>query len=480
MVRYGDTYSLDSSSDFLIYGAATTGAIVYKKLKELSVNVLAFVDKRANEIEQYYDLPVWDLKDLYAYKGNKDVCIFIAIKNVFEHEKIAMELQQIGYKKIIFRPYQIVTDIGAKDDACLNGAYDSILNGQMPIQCKTIKNFSTHVLKDNAIIRDLGDYIIANIPIQYIFTDIHVDDEGIWNDIPCLGMLAHIGLFEMLNGVKNDDWQEYIKFCRNAALRSGGIITSKAWEDSVYKNRIDVFQHMQYSWEHDKEFFVRNAVEGIYNSKGGYFNIKSGKHRNIFQIIKGSRYIPLRVKKEDYLRWSNKSKAIKIADYLQRIHCDTLPIILSNPYFYNFPTETAPFYERTINEFVKEIFRWHYYNEGKFDFSQKRILFYNSPLALYAHLFAAIGFSVFIFESNEHRRNLNAIFLEDIDYTNVYDSPLLNTEYWDILVWEHVDQCSVKAKFVLHISENLEKNLNMLAAGMTEKGRLFATLTISD
>lgn len=475
MVKYGEEYKLDKSISFLIYGAATTGAIVYTKLKEMGVNILAFADKRADETESYYGLPVWGMDEVGTYKDKEKVCIFIAIKNVFEHEKVAMELRQRGYQKIVFRPYQVVTDIGNENDKCLNNAYDSVLCGNIPAVCKIILDFDMHVLKDSAVISDLGDYVIANIPIQYIFTDMSKGVNSIWSDIPCLGMLAHIGLFEMLNGTKNDDWSEYIKYCKTAAQKNGGIVMSQEWEKNVYQNRIDVFNHMQYSWEHDKDFFVRNAVEGEYNS-GGYFNIRSGKHRNVFQIVKGSRYIPLKVKKDDYSVWSDKGKAERIVNYLQKIHCNTLPLILCNPYLYDFPTSTTAFYEKAINGFIKEIYRWYYYNQGDFDFTNKRILFYNTPLALYANLFVAIRFNVSIFEVNEHRRNVNNLFLGNVNYNEISDNSIVHSNYWDLIVVENEISESINAKFTLKISDSLEREKKLIAASMAENRMLFATL----
>ena len=159
--------------------------------------------------------------------------------------------------------------------------------GKIPEEAYAIEAFEEHVLQDKALIESDSDSVVADIPVYYIFTDLYKDIDILWGDIPCLGLIP--------------------QFCREAALRSGGIKITKAWEESVYRNRLDVFNHMQYEWEHDRGFFVKNAVWADYNEKG-YFNIKSGKHRVVFMLVKGKRYIPLRIKKSDYEKWSNISK----------------------------------------------------------------------------------------------------------------------------------------------------------------------------
>ena len=96
---------------------------------------------------------------------------------------------------------------------------------------------------------------------------------------------------------------EDIEFCKVAANEKGSRIT-KAWEKSVIKNRTEVFENMNCSYEYDQNFFVRNAAPAEWNEKG-YFNLISGKHRATFFIAKGQNAVPLNICEEDFQKWIN-------------------------------------------------------------------------------------------------------------------------------------------------------------------------------
>lgn len=423
-MRYGEKYILNKKSKIIIYGAATTGAILYHSLCNKEYCVAAFIDKRANEIDSYYGLPVWNFEEAEKYfEINHEVVVIIGIKNVFEHEKIARMLWHMKCNKIIFRPYAEVEGIGNRQDKELNRIYDEALKGIFSY-CYTIDGFEDTILKDNAILIEDHEYVIADIPSHYIFTDDYEDKNIIWGNIPCLGLVPHIGLFGLFLGNANQDYKEYIRFCREAALRSGGIVTSKEWEDSVYSNRLDVFNHMQYAWEHDRSFFIKNAVEAKYNEKG-YFNIKSGKHRIVYQLVKGSHYIPLKIKKNDYYKWRNEDRAFRLREMLKKANRDSLPVIIGNPYYYNYSCNSSNFYKRILDEFIFRIFREQYYTNKRFVFKNQKILFYNTPLAFYADVFIMLGFEVFILEQDSCNRKLiheitdgNCIFADEISDDN--------------------------------------------------------------
>lgn len=419
---YGKRYKIQKEDAIIIYGAATTGAIIFKNLYNSGCRVIAFLDERAEEISNYYQLPVWNLKNQIHEKISKETIIIVAVKNVFEHEKIAKKLWNLGYTKIIFRPYQCMCGKGNENDWLLNAAYDKIFSGEVEVEGKCIQAFEKSTLKNAAIIEEIGEYVIANIPVPFIFTDKKGKGDNLWSDIPCLGLIPHLGLFLLFSGIYNDDYKEYMLYCREAAQKSGGIITSKAWEESVYKNRLDVFNHMQYSWEHDREFFVRNAVEGRYN-ENGYFNINSGKHRIAFQIVKGSRYIPLRIKRTDFEKWSEKEKAENILDYLYQNNTEALPIFLKNPYLYHYPTEAGLFYENILYNMLFRLFQKAYYQKLDFAFEGKKILFYNTPMALYSSIFKLLGFKVYIVEENRKNYFLLRELLKGIEYVYLNDSP---------------------------------------------------------
>ena len=80
---YGESYVIRKADSILLYGAATTGAILYANLTKRGFRVKGFIDQRADEIGSYYGLPVWDVA-AGCCKGVCDSVVIVAIKNVFE------------------------------------------------------------------------------------------------------------------------------------------------------------------------------------------------------------------------------------------------------------------------------------------------------------------------------------------------------------------------------------------------------------
>ncbi len=458
---YGEKYILNDNSRIIIYGAATTGAMLYHNLCNEEYHVIAFIDKRAEEISSYYGLPVWSFAEAEkCFEQDDNIVVIVGVKNVFEHEKIAKMLWEMKCNKIIFRPYNEVRGTGNVCDKELNEIYDEALSGKLSY-CYIIDGFEELILKDNAVICEDSKYVIANIPSQYVFTDNYKNKNIIWGDIPCLGLIPHIGLFNLFLGNENQDYKEYIHFCREAALRSGGIVTTKAWEDSVYSNRLDVFNHMQYAWEHDRSFFIKNAVEAQYNDKG-YFNIKSGKHRIVFQLVKGSHYIPLKIEKSGYHKWRNETRAIKIKELLKETKRASLPVIIGNPYYYNYSCNSSEFYKKVLDKLIFMIFKEQYYKKRKFSFEKEKILFYNTPLAMYADIFTMLGFKIFLYEEDDDNRKLideivgrNGVFIEQVQADN----------YSWAVIEETGLEVKVNAEKIVRIADEGKESGQVLAVG---------------
>jgi len=466
---YAGNYTLRKEDSILLYGAATTGAILYTNLTNAGYRVDAFIDQRAYEIDTYYGLPVWDIASAGRYAEQHAVVVILAIKNVFEHERVAAGLWNAGFEKIIFRPYRSVCGEPTEAEHMLNTAYDQIIRRggitNVPA-CPIVTGRERQTLKDHAVILDQGDYVTANIFAPYVFTDKSGDQESLWGDIPCLGLLPHLGLFDIFNGNWDPDHAEYMNYCRQAAEKSGGIVTSEAWEASVYQNRLDVFNHMEYSWEHDRDFFTRNAVEGIYNPKG-YFNIRSGKHRITYMLAKGSRYIPLRIKKTDYAVWRRRGQANRIAEFMWENHMETLPVALGNPYLYDQAGGASAFYERILFSLLTGIFKDAFHSGNTFYFKGKTVLFSHTSMALYSDIFRILGFEIFVHERDPFRKQLDGIALSGVTFQQL-ETLGEGPETYDLAVLEEAPSTgTVPARITVTICGETRVRGSLLACGIT-------------
>ena len=466
---YADMYTIQKEDPILLYGAATTGAILYGNLTDAGYRVAAFIDQRAHEIDSYYGLPVWDPAAAGRYAEQYAAVVIIAIKNVFEHERIAESLWNLGFEKIIFRPYRSVCGEETETERMLNTAYDRIISREGIVNipaCPAVTGRERQTLKDHAVILDQGDYVTANIFAPYVFTDYHENEEVLWGDIPCLGLLPHLGLFDLFNGNWNPDYAEYMKYCRQAAEESGGIVTSKAWEASVYRNRMDVFNHMEYSWEHDRNFFVRNAVEGCYNPKG-YFNIRSGKHRITYLLAKGSRYLPLRIKKADYAVWRRREQASRVAELLWKTRWEILPAALVNPYLYDQAGGTPAFYEKILFSLLTGIFKDALHSGNALCFRGKTILFSKTSMALYADIFQILGFEIFVHERNSFREQLNEAVLSGVPVQHL-ETLEKGPETYDLAILEGASSAgTAPARITVTVSGEMRPGESLLACGVT-------------
>ena len=136
-------YSIDKDEKLYLYGAATIGFLQHNTLSKKGYRILGFIDRRADEIKKFCELPVFrpDDKNL-----DKNITVIVSVKNVFEHSRIAKSLNDYGFSKIIYRPYNALNASGDDLETRLYNVYDEILN-------------------DNGIteIRDIPFYISAEI-----------------------------------------------------------------------------------------------------------------------------------------------------------------------------------------------------------------------------------------------------------------------------------------------------------------------------
>ena len=140
---------------------------------------------------------------------------------------------------------------------------------------------------------------------------------------------------------------------------------------------------------------------------------------------------------------------------------DSLPVIIGNPYFYKYPCNSSNFYKRVLDEMISMIFREQYYRKREFTFEGQKILFYNTPMALYADVFIMLGFDVFTFEINEGNKKLiNTL----ADEKNIHITQISN----DIYTWAVVEgkstETNLRAEKIIRISN--EEHRQALTSGL--------------
>lgn len=478
-----NNFILSNQSQIIIYGAATTGMIFYKIFKDKGFKVLGFLDKRAFEIHKYCGLPVWNPEQINnIILPNNTLLIVIAIKNVFEHEDIAEGFIKMHYTNVLFRPKMVLEGGGSDVEKFLNCRYDDIKEGKFESGFSIPQTLSIKpiALEDCSIIKTQQDYVIARVPLGYIYIDKYENMDMPWSDICCLGLLPHIGLFRTFNGQYDQNKDLYLEFCKDAAKRSGDIKLSLAWENSVLDNRLDVYEHMEQAWEIDQNFFVTNAVEAVWNS-GGYFNSMSGKHRLIFQVIKGRQYIPLKIKKEDYYCWLNETGIVSIQNLIKESAIRSLSVPILHPYFYKFPCKSFSFYTGLLGSSIYSIYNDYFSRYHNLNFKNKVIVLLGVEIGCFAAFFEKMGFNVRVIKGKQNDSILselvsNLLHGQNIIFSSLEDG-ITNCDYiiCDEAIGYVPDQIDVKEASLMIKKEKTDK-YRMIYCGFVEYGMRYLYL----
>lgn len=329
----------------LLYGAATRGNILLDIFQRKGYQVAAFVDQRAHEIKTYCDLPVYTISELSTRISCKsDYAVYIDLKNVFEHDSVALELFNAGFRNLIFRPGRVLSGTGNEQELSLNDIYDILADEHADSHCSLLPVDAIRFpqTKDFSLLQETSDgHCIIKVPCVLVYSDLEKKTSK-WEDISIYGLYPHIALFENFAGKNNDGSVMYIEMCESAA-RNKQVAVTDQWRSSVLKNRSEVYDRMQLSYDFDPDFFERNAVDAKWNDNG-YFNICSGKHRCAFLISKGTNYIILKVCKADYQKLFHSAKARIVQDYIVENKLLQLHAPIEYPLFFNYPCRNYEFY----------------------------------------------------------------------------------------------------------------------------------------
>ncbi len=341
----------------VLYGAGSYGKRMFQRFSENNCTVVAFIDKRAEEVKEFMGIPVVNMEKEEINKIiNKNDTVFISVKNVFEHSNIASQLIEKGFHKIIFRPYTVLMGGGNEKQKMLNYIYNLIDENKFE-NISVIPSSEEEKISDFAdasMIEEGENECVANIPWQYVYTNYKRKKGSIWEDINAMQMFPHIAFFSFLLGNSKGNINDYLDFCIKAALQSGIQIT-ESWKANVVKNRTDVFQQMNISYEIDKDFFVRSAPLAEWNDRKCCFNLLSGKHRVAFLLAKGNKFIPLRIKKSEYNLYVRKEAAEDL--FGKEIRYEEHRIL--NPLFLKIPFLNWDFYdnlEKTLTFYISKFF----------------------------------------------------------------------------------------------------------------------------
>lgn len=364
-------FFIDKSTPLVLYGAATMGTLYYKKYKEWGLDVNAFIDKRAWEIKEFLGLPVYDIENDGLDKEN--VVVLLAVKNVFEHSRIAKKLYKAGYKKIIFRPYAALDGKGTKKENLLNDVYSTLTDADV-FDLEKLKKIPElnpcpiPLVEEHGVISKSTECVIFYLPVTMLFSDKKGVNEE--RQYPILCLKPHINFVKALLG-NGGEIDSYMNYCITAAENIGTVKITEAWKQNVIANRSEVFFDMLHKYNIEPDFFINKAINVIWNKERGYFNLNSGKHRATFLCAIGKNYIPVKTSLDDYEAYLTSMDANKIAKEFSEQYEDGYACPVENPYLYEIARYSENRYFNLLRKICDKLSLW-YYDNGKI-LSQLRI-----------------------------------------------------------------------------------------------------------
>lgn len=368
-------FIFNNTVPILLYGAAAIGNIMHENLLRQNFNVIGFIDKRAYEISEFRSLPVYDIDDVRLNEDRRaEVIVVISVKNVFEHEQIASKLIQHGYQNIIYKPKSVLNNFATQNQIALSTLYDNILaNDKLTVQTLTMtKKTILNEYKDHALICQSDDYVIANLPLEYIYTNNYSENESKWGNVNIMAFFTHLGFFRFLSGYPEYSYEDYInEYCIYTAPTS--IEITDGWKKNVVQNRAMIFEQMNLSHELDPDFFIRSAPEAKWNLRG-YFNLTSGKHRAAYFAATGQKFLPTKIRRKDYHAFLSLSDAELLNRDLQGNAVTELAIPIPHPYFYRYPCMANEYYYKMISEYSFFIARNLYFPEKQLCWEKLNIM----------------------------------------------------------------------------------------------------------
>ena len=395
-----NSFNIDKLTPLVLYGAATMGTLYYKKYKEWGLDVNAFIDKRAGEIKEFLGFPVYDIENDVLDKEN--IVILLAVKNVFEHSRIAKRLYKAGYRKIIFRPYAALNGNGTKDERSLNEVYSALTDADIfdSEKLKKIPALNPCLipqLEEHGVISKTAESVIFYLPVTMLFSDKKGMNEN--SQYPLLCLKPHINFVKALLG-NDGETDSYMNYCVTAAKNTGTVKVTEAWKQNVIANRSEVFLDMLHKYNVEPFFFINKAINVIWNKEQGYFNLNSGKHRAAFLCAIGKNYIPVRTSMEDYNAYLTLQDAKKIVNEVFEQYEDGYAYPVENPYLYEIARYSENSYFNLLRKICDRLSLW-YYDNG-------RIL---SPLKIHDELSEAPFLDLFF-----KRTGYNVSTESDIQY----------------------------------------------------------------
>ncbi len=303
-----EIFSLKKDSKVFIYGAGALGRRIRSYIGDY-YHFEGYIDQKKDSINLAGcgDL-VYGLEDLNIL--SKDICVIVCVHNGLWHRNICDELYNRGVDNILFLAVGDTFDYSQSQQ--MNEKYSIFMSQTFDISdipkygsmCKQ-KN-----VDDYPILYQSGDFVTLLYPIELLYSDnanleeAHnfrkiTDQHRKYVDKPMTSHAPYLDLFRyMMFG--GDYPAAFIELYRN--MNNSTHMTDEEFLDSKWK----IYNLLEKEYLKGWGYLKYSPIYASWN-ENGYANIRDGHHRAAFYYLKGMRRIPVRLSKEDYVKFQSIS-----------------------------------------------------------------------------------------------------------------------------------------------------------------------------
>lgn len=299
-------FQIDKNTKFLIYSIGGDGIKIFKTLTKNGLEVLGFIDKRANDVPELLGKKVWLLENI---PDCKEAVVFIAVKNVFIHNELSNNLIDLGYYKQIYTPPSVISGNQNDFDLDIYNIFhkhrkgDVVMNTDIKLTNKKHKT----ILKDTMKINSDNKLVTCYLPVELLF---NYEIKYILEDVNMMGFYHMTELYEFFNNnnTNNEAIDNYISYSLNWVVKSD-VPNNESFIESfikrVIESKYEVYKNMLDKFQFQFDFFIEFAPEVEMKSPSHFNIINSGRNRVSFLIAMGYEAVPVKMKLADYEKFSS-------------------------------------------------------------------------------------------------------------------------------------------------------------------------------
>lgn len=383
----------------ILYGVGSSSKPISDVLNEEKIFVSVYVDQRADVIKENEGIPVISMEQVAGFTEEKDeFVVIITIRNVFEHSKLAKKFYDIGYKNIIYKPQSILQGISGSIQESINDSYETLTaKFNIPEKATACYDREIFLFSDEGLRKQLEDYLIAALPVELLFSNTN-DKMPIWSRRNFVADYAAVDLYRAFSNrdslLFSEEIDKYIDWFALPGAKIVGVNTDGNWRELLIDARLKVYNEMEYNLNVNPDFFIINCTTVKYCEKKGFELVASGKNRVSFLIAKGYRYIPVKIKVENYEKFINILQTNAICDYLNVNEEDSVFAPIPHPYFYHYQVDAPDYFMTCIARIAKSISKWIYSEQGCFAYLNYRMSIYINDEGYASRYFRMLGFQV--------------------------------------------------------------------------------------